>query len=700
MSPDTPMRERTMLAHLLVLWSFAVVQPTLSVLSHSVGYFFPSRRIDGAFFVVVLLAVVLVPPVVLWVAGALAGMRRPRLRRIVHLVSAGILAAALWAYVAKELAGPGLAVTALVTALSGVAFAIAYDRWSALRSVLTVLLPAPAIFLCAFLFFSDASHLVFPGSTSVAAATSSKPTPVVLLILDELPVATLMRSDGNIDRRRFPNIARFADDATWYRNTLTATWTTTTAVPAILTGQKPDPHDLPVESDHPENIFTLLRRTYAERVLESFTRLCPLSVCPNEASAVRRAIAVVSALSLVYVDVVLPKHSTVRVPNPGNTWGAVLAALNPHRHINPFKFETADLRLFPGPQFDRFLSLIHAPAAGETRPTLYFLHSSLPHNPYNHMPSGRLYRDHDKEEPGLNTTTEDWANDLDAVLHGWQRHLLQTEYADRLVGEMLARLRTTGLYDRAVVAIVSDHGASFRPNGNRRKPRGPNNADVSMVPLFVKAPHQRHGKIVDTPVSTMDLLPTIADLTGARIPWHVDGRPLRLAAEDPGRRFKILDAEDHFLPLNPDRLRRQRSILVRLKEFIFGTGAPPDLFGLGPGRPLVGRALASVNTGPAIDASVKLTDAGEYGHVDLTGPFVPALVRGTIGASEREVPAVAIAVNGRIAGSGGVRRQGDGLGFSVMVEESAFHQGRNDVRVLAVYGRAPRVTVRALRNGS
>jgi hypothetical protein len=102
--------------------------------------------------------------------------------------------------------------------------------------------------------------------------------------------------------------------------------------------------------------------------------------------------------------------------------------------VNPDSFETADLRLFPGPQFDRFLSLIRRPDPGATRPPLFFLHSNLPHNPYTHLPDGRLYRDHSKEELGLLVSSEQWADDRGSVLHGWQRHLLQTQYADRLVG--------------------------------------------------------------------------------------------------------------------------------------------------------------------------------------------------------------------------------------------------------------------------
>ncbi|HNH86868.1 MAG TPA: hypothetical protein PLE93_07185, partial [Solirubrobacterales bacterium] len=65
---------------------------------------------------------------------------------------------------------------------------------------------------------------LIPGPASPAAAAGPEElvpdpdTPVVLIVLDELPTAELMTADGRrINGIRFPNIARFARGATWYR---------------------------------------------------------------------------------------------------------------------------------------------------------------------------------------------------------------------------------------------------------------------------------------------------------------------------------------------------------------------------------------------------------------------------------------------------------------------------------------------------
>ena len=62
------------------------------------------------------------------------------------------------------------------------------------------------------------------------------PGPVVVIIFDELPLPTLMRSDGTINAERYPAFARLAASSTWFRNTSSPHNRTERAVPAIVTG--------------------------------------------------------------------------------------------------------------------------------------------------------------------------------------------------------------------------------------------------------------------------------------------------------------------------------------------------------------------------------------------------------------------------------------------------------------------------------
>jgi hypothetical protein len=106
------------------------------------------------------------------------------------------------------------------------------------------------------------------------------------------------------------------------------------------------------------------------------------------------------------------------------------------------------------------------------------------------------------------------------------RHLLQAAHADQLTGDLIERLRATGLYDRATLLVTSDHGMAFAPGQ-------PGRADVVeatvppvlWVPLSIKQPGQRTAETNDVNWEHVDLVPTLADLLGVKLPWPVDGCP-------------------------------------------------------------------------------------------------------------------------------------------------------------------------------
>ena len=113
------------------------------------------------------------------------------------------------------------------------------------------------------------------GDAAAANVTVARSTPVVLMVMDELPVSALLRPDGTIDAKRYPNFARLAKTASWYPRATSVHEFTTQAVPAVLTGRLPHTGELPTLDDHPENLFTLLGERFAVRASEQVTRLCP-----------------------------------------------------------------------------------------------------------------------------------------------------------------------------------------------------------------------------------------------------------------------------------------------------------------------------------------------------------------------------------------------------------------------------------------
>ena len=158
---------------------------------------------------------------------------------------------------------------------------------------------------------------------------------------------------------------------------------------------------------------------------------------------------------------------------------------------------------------------------GGGRPALNFLHIALPHRPGS-TSYGTQYR---AVRAGL-PPGELLFRDPTPARQMLQEYMLQGAYSDRLLGRLLDRLRRLGIYDRALVVVAADHGISFRPGGQLRLATSENIGEVAGVPLIVKTPHQRQGRIDRRHARTIDVLPTIADALDLRPPWPLEGRSL------------------------------------------------------------------------------------------------------------------------------------------------------------------------------
>ena len=122
---------------------------------------------------------------------------------------------------------------------------------------------APFAFAALFLFASPVSQMAFAdGARTAEGVTIDDPPPIVMVVLDELPTASLLDAGRHGRRRPVPQLRR-ASPTTPPGTATTARVSPTTpeAVPALLTGQYPDEIDrLPTSTSHPDNLFTAARR--------------------------------------------------------------------------------------------------------------------------------------------------------------------------------------------------------------------------------------------------------------------------------------------------------------------------------------------------------------------------------------------------------------------------------------------------------
>ena len=132
-----------------------------------------------------------------------------------------------------------LSSSSLVALAGGVAAVVLALRTHAGRLLLSYLAVANIAFVAMFLFASPTAKLIAGGgSGDLGDVTVPEPAgPVVVIVLDEFPAATIMRPDGTINSDRFPGFAELASVSTWFRNASSQHNLTHRAVPSILDGR-------------------------------------------------------------------------------------------------------------------------------------------------------------------------------------------------------------------------------------------------------------------------------------------------------------------------------------------------------------------------------------------------------------------------------------------------------------------------------
>lgn len=591
-------------AHVVALSGLAVTEPVLSVLGQNPTFFVAHGTTRGQVLLVGLLAVALLPALLLPLE-LIVGRLRPSWAWPLHLGIVGVLAGLVAAGLLDDLIGtvlddlPLVSGPVTVAAAAGAAygFVSAYRRHAMLRSTLSALALAPLGFLAFFAFATPAADLLFPTSVAAADVTLGPDLPpIVLVVFDELPLASVLTADaGAIDADRFPNLARLAADGVWYPNATTVAAYTHEAVPAILTGNRVRDENLPpTPSGHPDTLFTFLANDYSITSHEELTGLCTPSLCEASTGLAEATSwdVLLEDLGIVAGHVTLPAVLESWLPTINDTWanfGEDPVALD--QEADQLAEDRAEFVEDLG-DFDRVGEFRAAVAAIEATPEphLTFIHSVFPHVPWSRHADGSVYLD--PGNPGLEDNVWATAEGADLAL---SRHLLQAQYADRLLGELLDRLEAEGIYDEALIALTADHGASFTPGTHRRLPAEASLPGLMPVPLIIKAPASAPpaDPVDDRIAETVDIVPTIADLLGAELPWEADG--VSLLGPEPRTFERGIYARGETVSTDADPV--DLTPIVDHLWARFGGSDGLQLYGVGPEADRIGRRVRSGDRG-------------------------------------------------------------------------------------------------------
>lgn len=663
--------------HVAVLLNLAVAIPLFSMLSDKAEFFVARHSQPVDIVSLVLFLCLLLPCCVIALAWLISRLR-PGASAGVHLGLVAVLVFLIVLPLMKHvevMPGPGQVAAAALFAGAGTYLYLHVEHLRFFVTVLGIgLLVAPA----QFAFFSPVSRLLFSWHSPGAQRPENVETapPIVMVVFDEWPLVALMDSDRMIDGGRFPHLAELARHSTWYRNCTTNATRTTVAIPAILTGSLPrrDKHLLPTEADHPHNLFSLLSSRYEMNVHEVFTALYPegLRAGWETGQSYRERMAFLSKdLWYVYLQFTVPRAYASSLPDVTSTWRD-FAAVAFHEKVevgNTAATISDDVR------FERFVRSIQP----STRPMLSFLHSLLPHGGWRFLPSGRTYGVPVPQEGRLRheaiESRHQWSSNPWEAVQGLQRHEFQVAFVDRLVGRLVAHLKHRGLYNSSLIVITSDHGITFEPGSGWRDGHA-GAAEVMGVPLFVKMPYQYRGRISDRNVESVDILPTVADVIGMRLPWSVDGVSA-LDSEQPARLIKQLD-EPTGLTTQGATLPTMSEVLEKRLAWLGHPKNADGLFRVGPHLDLLGRETSTIRAEASDLVVHPFVSPGGYG---ITPTTVTALIRASLSRTDGlRVPddlALAVAVNGRIRATSHPITYSDGLTLvSWMVPEDSFELGK------------------------
>ena len=474
-----------------------------------------------------------------------------------------------------------LAIVALLAAAAivlMVASRMAFLRRALENRFLPITVPACLVLLIALPAYTK--HLdrlpPIPAGHTAAAASHNQPN-VLLIVLDTVRADHL--SLYGYERRTTPNLETLARDSVVFRNAVSASDVTLTSHASIYTGMYPSWHGAyltpptrngdPLGPSLPTLAGVLSQHGYTTMaVLANSSYLRPLYGMNRgfQLYDVRTPISGAGAAADYYVrDLIRPLFERVtstaeldrefrrgdQITSDGLHILETMRRTGAPFFLNLNYMDAHDPYLPPPPYRDLFPGRI----AGFPNRSIYELRRQL-----------ALLR----HPPELDADLVHIRSQYDGGL----------AYLDAQLNQLFEGLKRLGLYDNTLIVLTADHGEAL---GERNILGHPAWAyqDLVHVPLVVKYPHaDGKGTQVETPVSAVDLMPTILDVTGTPAPAGLQGQSLRKVAEARAEPVMSESFPDHLSELRRRTDNGARALYQGNWKFIGATNGQKELYDL------------------------------------------------------------------------------------------------------------------------
>jgi arylsulfatase A-like enzyme len=415
----------------------------------------------------------------------------------------------------------------------------------------------------------SASALAARPLASLLDPKADSSTPHILFFVFDAWSAANVQLYG-YPRRTMPNLERFAERCTVYHNHYTAGNFTVPGTASMLTGLHPWTHRAVqltaggVKSEHQShNLFAALEAThstlgfsqnpYADIFLYQFEQYLDTYLSEALFNLERRQI---SSLPIFNNDAQLAfasfENNIVRDGKgpSGSLFLSLIARLNKllrysrfreqYRNVYPKSLPTA------GGVFllDQLVSGMTDAIRKFDSPTMAYFHVFPPHEPYAPNRQALSLFDDGWTPPEKPVHPLSGHHSTDEMLASRLRYDQYLATWDAEFAHLLETLESSGLLEKSIVVITSDHGELFE-RGEIEHNTFLLSSPVVHVPLLVSLPGQTQRKDVHAFTSNVDLLPTLAHLVGASAPSWTEGRllPSLGGEEDLNRSIFSIDAK-------------------------------------------------------------------------------------------------------------------------------------------------------------
>ncbi len=637
-------RNSELFLYLFLAWSLAVSQPLMALFGRQ-PVFLIAHDVSGWLLIVETLLLNFVPPLLLFAIIQAIGAASINLKEWVTRLIITLLLTLFIMPLCKD--APSF-YPIIISFLAAILLVFALIRVNILKTFALWFAPASLIFIIIFFFYSPAKQLL-PSFTNLTQSKkltqASNDTPVFFIIFDEFPLLSLLQQGGDIDESRFPNFAKLTQQATWYPNAIAISNATEIVIPSILSGIKPNLSSLRLGTveQYPENLFTLFGGTHRINAIENTTRMCPQFLCQPMIENPMTLLLEDSFVS--YLHHIFPTAWIDKLPAINNRWVGFLREQKTESH------KTYDYSA----RLDKVLNFIDSFQDFPTN-TFHFLHVLMPHAPWRLLPDLRVYsfyegkgivgelRGGDKTAQYVHQWTQDeWATQL-----SWRRHLLQVGAVDTLVGQTLDKIKSLGLYDKATILIVADHGAAFRPGLSRRFAHFDNIPDIASIPLFIKYPNQNEGRIDTRHASNLDIFPTLLNLYSKKTKkYKPDGIDL-LSQNKRVDAAKLYQDSPRIITSLPKDYQELFNQHLERKSKLFNKKGWKGIYHTQKSDAFYAKDISTLTINETIPHAINLMNANLFSNIKSESQYIPAYYRLKYIKDKMDFKEILVAFNGKL----------------------------------------------------